>query len=104
MQQSEGGTAGAGNKCSSPKKLEALILMRAETEKRQRWGQKRDRKESTEGEEQEAQKGKSRGPDKGSRQIQFDSCKNSIFLSSCCGLVSCCCRGATERDSLCVCV
>lgn len=44
MQQSEGGTAGAGNKCSSTKKLEALILMRAETEKRQRWGQKRDRK------------------------------------------------------------
>jgi len=25
----------------------------------------------------------------GDRQIQFDSCKNSIFLSSCCGLVSC---------------
>lgn len=44
MQQSEGGTAGAGNKCSSTKKLEALILMWAETEKRQRWGQKRDRK------------------------------------------------------------
>lgn len=42
MQQSEGGTAGAGNKCSSTKKLEALILMRAETEKRQRWGQKRE--------------------------------------------------------------
>lgn len=44
MQQSEGGTAGAGNKCSSTKKLEALILMWAETEKGQRWGQKRDRK------------------------------------------------------------
>lgn len=60
MQQSEGGTAGAGNKCSSTKKLEALILMRAETEKRQRWGQQRDREGKhrrgrtggTEGEEQ----------------------------------------------------
>lgn len=60
MQQSEGGTAGAGNKCSSTKKLEALILMRAETEKGRRWWQRSDRKGKyrrgrtggTEGEEQ----------------------------------------------------
>lgn len=61
MQQSEWGTVGAGNKCSSTKKLEALILMRAETEKgTEKRGREETEKQSTEGEEQKAQRGKSR--------------------------------------------